>query len=273
MACWKGQVLEVTAQYPVLAESPEYGATASLLLPTMVYITCFRHYPTLLKYCLSVSDNPSLMLSSHPSVSRLAADERASPEICDVLLGAGWYAGKTGALINKAINMRTQRGTKLLQVVTSHGAQIETYALGKAARFGDAAGLGVLLEHCTPQQINVSNALSMSAISYFDPIEKMNILLEKGADIDFIASTIIYDPDIIQAYTEHYTWGQINGTALHLAAEWGLEDAVKFLLAKDARTDIKDAGGKYAMERAEKAGHLGVRDLIWKAFEKEWKEN
>ena len=48
---------------------------------------------------------------------------------------------------------------------------------------------------------------------------------------------------------------------------------MKFLLAKDARTDIKDAGGKYAMERAEKVGHLGVRDLIWKAFEKEWNEN
>ena len=46
-----------------------------------------------------------------------------------------------------------------------------------------------------------------------------------------------------------------------------------FLFAKDARTDVKDAGGKYEMERAEKAGHLGVRDQIWKVFEKEWNEN
>lgn len=239
----------------------------------MVYITCFRHYPPILQYCLSVSANTRLMFSSHPGITRLAANERASLEIWDVLLGAGWYAGKEGDLINKAIDMRTHRGTKLLKVTLSHEAQVETYVIGKAARFGDAACLRVLLEHCTTQQMNVSNALSMSAISYFDPIEKMNMLLEKGADIDYIASTASYDPDMIQATTEHYSWGQFNGTALHLVAEWGLEDVAKFLLEKGARTDLKDTGGKYAMERAEKAGHLEVRDLIWQAFEKEWNEN
>ena len=262
------------AQYAVLAESPEYKTAASLLLPTMVYITCFRHYPPILQYCLSVSDNTPLMFSSRPSITQLAADERASPEIWDILLGAGWYARKEEDLINKAIKMRTQRGTKLLKVTLTHKPQVETHIIRNAARFGDVAGLGVLLEYCTAQQISVSNALSMSAISYFDPIEKMTILLEKGAGIDYISSAAIYDPDpynleMVQAATEYYSWGQFKGTALHLAAEWGLEDVVKFLLRMGARTDLKDSSGKYAMERADKAGHLDVRDLIWQAFEKE----
>ena len=213
------------------------------------------------------------MFISHPSISRLAADERANPEIWDILLGAGWYAGMKGNLIYGAIDIRGQRGTKLLKVAISHGAQVGTSAIGKAARFGDAEGLSALLEHCTPQEMNVSNALSMAAISSFDPIEKMNMLLGKGADIDFIASTMTYDRDMIQATTERYSWGQFNGTALHLAAEWGVEDAVRLLLGRGARTDLKDTGGKYAMERAEKAHHLEVRDLIWEAFEKEWNEN
>jgi hypothetical protein len=34
------------------------------------------------------------MFSSHPSIDILAAEERADPEIWDILLGAGWYAEK-----------------------------------------------------------------------------------------------------------------------------------------------------------------------------------
>jgi hypothetical protein len=36
---------------------------------------------------------------------------------------------------------------------------------------------------------------------------------------------------------------------------------------------LKDSSGKYAMERAEMAKHLEVRDIIWSAFEMEWEEN
>ena len=36
---------------------------------------------------------------------------------------------------------------------------------------------------------------------------------------------------------------------------------------------VKDTGDSYAMQRAEKAGHMKVRDLIWQAFKKEWDEN
>jgi hypothetical protein len=45
------------------------------------------------------------------------------------------------------------------------------------------------------------------------------------------------------------------------------------LLEKGARTDLKDSGGKYTMERAETAKHLEVKDMIWSAFEREWEEN
>jgi hypothetical protein len=45
------------------------------------------------------------------------------------------------------------------------------------------------------------------------------------------------------------------------------------LLEKGARTDLKDSGGKHAMERAEMAKHLEVRDMIWSALEREWEGN
>jgi hypothetical protein len=271
VTCWKGKLPELKAHYSVLAEFPEYASGASLLLPTMVYITCLRNNAAMLQYCLSVVDNPSLMFKTHPSITRVAADDRPNPEIWDILLCAGWEAGKEGSLIGNAIDMRSSLGTKLLKVVLSHRYQGSPHHLGKAAKFGDAEGLGVLLENCTPQEMNVSNALSMAAISNYDPIEKMNMLLDKGADIDFIASTMTFDSDMIQAYTERYTWGQFNGTALHLAADCGREDPVRLLLARGARTDLKDTGGKYAMERV--THHFQVRDLIWEAFEKEWNES
>jgi hypothetical protein len=100
----------------------------------------------------------------------------------------------------------------------------------------------------------------------------MNMLLEKGADINFISSAQTLDPDFDQAEREFFSWGQLDGTALHLAADCGLEDVVKWLLAKGARADLRDSGGYYAMQRAEQEDHLEVRDLILRAFEKESKE-
>ncbi len=101
----------------------------------------------------------------------------------------------------------------------------------------------------------------------------MDTLLEKGADINFIASA----QTLFRTSTkrsENSTHGDsFKGTALHLAANWGLEDVVKWLLAKGARADPKDSDGNYAMQRAEQEDQLEVRDLILRAFEKESKEN
>lgn len=201
----------------------------------MVYIMYFRHYTAMLQYCLSVSENPSLMLSGHPSINLLAAEERANPEIWDILLGAGWYAEKKQYLIGKATDIRGLRSSRLLKAVLSHGRKVTTSGLGQAARFGDVESFKVLLDHVTPKEMDESNALSMAAISYFDPIDKMNMFLEKGADINFISSAKTLDHDFDQGEREFYTWGRFNGTALHLAADWGLEDTAQWLLAKGAR--------------------------------------
>jgi hypothetical protein len=202
------------------------------------------------------------MLNSHPSLNLLVVDERANPEIWDTLLGVGWYAEKKEYLIGKAIDIRGLRGSRLLKAVISHGAKISTPMLGAVARFGDGESFKILLEHFTPEQMNKHNALGMAAISYFDPIDKMNMLLEKGVDINFVTGAKNLDPDFLQGEREYYTWGRFKGSALHLAAEWGLEDVVKWLLARGARADIKDSGGNYAMQRAEEAEHFEVRDLI-----------
>lgn len=128
-----------------------------------------------------------MMLSSHPSINLLAAEERANPEIWDILLCAGWYAEKKERLIGKATDIRGLRGNRLLKAIMSHRGKVTTSGLGKAAIFSDIEGFKVLLDYITPKEINTSSALSIAAISYFDPIEKMAILLEKGVDINFIA--------------------------------------------------------------------------------------
>ncbi len=93
-------------------------------------------------------------------------------------------------------------------------------------------------------------------------IDKMNMLLDRRANINFIAGTIVPSLDFDQAERESFSGGQCKGTALHLAADWGLEDVVKWLLAKGARADLEDSRGYYAMQRAEQEDHLEVRDLI-----------
>jgi hypothetical protein len=150
------------------------------------------------------------MLSSHPSINLLAAEERANPEIWDILLGAGWYAEKKEDLIGKATDFRGLRGSRLLKAVLSHGGKVTSSGLGEAARFSDVEGFKILLDHVTPKEMDKSNALSIAAISYFDPIEKMDVLLEKGVDINFIASAQTLYPDFVQAEREYYTWNSLR---------------------------------------------------------------
>jgi len=120
------------------------------------------------------------MLSSHPSINLLAAEERANPEIWDILLCAGWYAEKKERLIGKATDIRGLRGNRLLKAIMSHRGKVTTSWLGKAARFSNIEGFKVLLDYITPKEINKSSALSIAAISYFVRLRKWLYYWKKG---------------------------------------------------------------------------------------------
>jgi hypothetical protein len=165
------------------------------------------------------------------------------------------------------------RSATLLGVVLNHGITITFPLLGEVARYGNEDALRLVLDHLGHlREMNESNALTMAVISAYDNVGKLSMLLVKGMDIDFVGK-MTYDWDFIQAATERVIFGEFEGTALHRAAHLGHVDAERFLLEKGARTDLTDSSEKYAMERAEMAKHLEVRDMIWSAFEREWEED
>jgi ankyrin repeat protein len=159
------------------------------------------------------------------------------------------------------LDIRGARSVTLLGVVLNHGVTITCPLLGEVARYGNEDAERLVLDHLGHlREMNETNALTMAVTSAHDQVGKVSMLLEKGMDIDYVGE-MTYDWDFIQAGTERVTLGEFEGTDLHRAAHLGYADAVKFLLEKGARTDLKASGGKYAMERAEMAKHLEVRDI------------
>jgi hypothetical protein len=153
------------------------------------------------------------------------------------------------------------RSATLLGVVLNHGITITFPLLGEVARYGNEDALRLVLDHLGHlREMNESNALTMAVISAYD-------------NVGNFVGKMTYDWDFIQAATERVIFGEFEGTALHRAAHLGHVDAERFLLEKGARTDLTDSSEKYAMERAEMAKHLEVRDMIWSAFEREWEED
>jgi uncharacterized protein len=77
-------------------------------------------------------------------------------------------------------------------------------------------------------------------------MELMELLLQHGADINAqVTGTRTYSMRVTRAPSANE-----GKTALHVAAEEGKPDLVRYLLQKGAKTDIPDAGGHKAMDLA-----------------------
>ena len=75
-------------------------------------------------------------------------------------------------------------------------------------------------------------------------MELMEILLQHGADVNAqVTGTLTYSMRISRAPSANE-----GRTALHIAAQSGRTDVVRYLLGKGANTEIKDAGGLKAIE-------------------------
>jgi ankyrin repeat protein len=79
-------------------------------------------------------------------------------------------------------------------------------------------------------------------------MELMELLLQHGADINAqVTGTFTYTMRVSRAPSANE-----GKTALHIAAEKGKADVVRYLVQKGARVDIPDAGGRRASELLEK---------------------
>jgi ankyrin repeat protein len=77
-------------------------------------------------------------------------------------------------------------------------------------------------------------------------MELMELLLQHGADVNAqVTGTLTYSMRVARAPSANE-----GKTALHIAAETGKTDLVRYLISKGANTEIKDAGGKKAIDLA-----------------------
>ena len=116
-----------------------------------------------------------------------------------------------------------------------------THALAEAIRAGDLAQARALLDQDAALARATDTdgvALLMQAI-YFGRAEMAGLLIERGAEPDFIAAAALgkverlralaqTDPQLVHAYSPD------GWTALHLAAHFGQREAVEALLAAGA---------------------------------------
>ena len=81
-------------------------------------------------------------------------------------------------------------------------------------------------------------------------MELMELLLQHGADVNAqVTGTMTYSMRVSRAPSANE-----GKTALHVAAESGKTDLVRYLLDKGAKTDITDADGQKAIELVSKGG-------------------
>lgn len=140
----------------------------------MIRIAYLRHYPTILQYCLSLSDDLLSIRKSPYRITLVTADQNPDPEIWDLLLSAGLYSDSERYLIRKALDIRSARSVTLLGVVLNHGITITCPLIGEVARDGNVDALRLVLDHLGHlQELNEINALTMAVISTFDKVGKL----------------------------------------------------------------------------------------------------
>jgi len=173
----------------------------------------------------------------------LAADIDPSPQLNMHRPSRG---GNSGRFIDPLLNTGC---TPLLRATMAGDSEVVRALLAKGANPNiNAMGLTPFLVAAGVGAGNRGGTGLAAQTSAGGPVnmELMELLLQHGADVNAqVTDTTTYSMRVARAPSANE-----GKTALHVAAGTGKTDLVRYLLGKGINTDIKDAGGKKAIDLA-----------------------
>jgi ankyrin repeat protein len=180
----------------------------------------------------------------------LAADIDPSPQLNFHRPSRG---GNSGRFIDPLLNTGC---TPLLRATMAGDAEVVRALLNKGANPNiNDMGLTPFLVAAGVGAGTTGGTGLAAAASAGGPVnmELMELLLQRGADVNAqVTGTLTYSMRVTRAPSANE-----GKTALHVAAEGGKTDLVRYLLQKGATTEITDASGRRAIDLAGGGGRGG----------------
>jgi ankyrin repeat protein len=180
----------------------------------------------------------------------LAADVDPNPQLNFHRPSRG---GNSGRFIDPLLNTGC---TPLLRATMAGDAEVVRALLNKGANPNiNAMGLTPFLVAAGVGAGTTGGTGLAAAASAGGPVnmELMELLLQHGADVNArVTGTLTYSMRVSRAPSANE-----GMTALHVAAQAGKTDLVRYLLEKGAKTDITDASGRKAIDLAGGGGRGG----------------
>ena len=159
-----------------------------------------------------------------------------SGRFIEPLLGTGCTPLLRATLGNPFGTPATGGDVEVVRALLAKGANpnindmgVTPFLVAAGVNAGNRGGTGLAAQHSAGGPVNM---------------ELMEILLQHGADVNAqVTGTLTYSMRISRAPSANE-----GRTALHIAAESGRADVVRYLLGKGANSEIKDAGGLKAID-------------------------
>ncbi|MDR1312026.1 MAG: ankyrin repeat domain-containing protein [Burkholderiaceae bacterium] len=200
------------------------------------------------------------------------AVSREAYDLARLLLKTGGLTDRGRAALHSLARNETTDAALVRDLVAASGAESQEVsdAVSTAARHGNMATLRALLNAGArgPDAKTTMNSALFAAVSEHpnnvrspkDKPEIVALLLEHGADpgVRFSASDFGSE-----ALRKHWifrygnVWGDVEASALHMAADYGLSRTVALLLKAGAAADMVDKRGQTPLYWASSYGSLG----------------
>jgi hypothetical protein len=279
LACMTRDLQEVQAIEPEIMQPAEFTPVIKFVRLIMVRIACSLEFIALLQHCLSSAPSSSelLQISLFDDTYYTFGTYR-SPTIWNAYLDGMLMKRDMSSegfrhLMNDAIHrMLPEYQVELVRSLLDHGANVDGELLYHAASKGTPETMRLILFKCDASKMEDSEALGASAQEEDTGVPE--VLLDSGMDINHMPGNIgLEDMDPMErSERETYGGGIWVGTPLHYAADGEFVAAVRVLLDRGARTDIKDSRGKTALQAANEKGRTGCAGLISAAVSKDGDE-